>query len=137
MIGAKLGAWGRERYGLAPKKVDAFDFYAARLAFLAGEIAAAQGAAKARAFPSAFVVFRRRGAQVVAANALMSEDLSAWRCQAAPGPEEVLWPALRLRSWEVAARSAAMAAAFGLLAMFFLIPVAAVQGLLTLNSFVS
>lgn len=54
-------------------------------------ITAAQDKAANLAFPSAFVTFKKREAQVVAAGAMMSEDLSAWKCQAAPRPDEVLW----------------------------------------------
>jgi hypothetical protein len=37
---------------------------------------------------------------VVAARTLMSEDMSAWRAQAAPRAEELVWPNLGLRIWE-------------------------------------
>jgi hypothetical protein len=87
-------------------------------------------------FPAAFVTFRRRTSQVVAARTLMSEDMSAWRAQAAPRAEELVWPNLGLRIWERSGRSIAMYAAFIAMAAFFMIPVAAVQGLLSLNSFV-
>ena len=38
--------------------------------------------------------------QVVGARTLMSEDLSAWRCQAAPRAEEIVWGNLGFRIWE-------------------------------------
>jgi hypothetical protein len=90
-VGVNLGAWGREKYGARPKRVDAWEYYVDVLGHLRGEVGAAQAAARLRCFPSAFVTFRRRAAQVVAANALMSEDLTAWRCQGAPGPDEIIW----------------------------------------------
>jgi hypothetical protein len=72
--------------------------------------------------------------QVVAAHSLMSEDLTTWRCQPAPGPEEIVWSNLGLRSWERTARGWANWICFILLMMFYTIPVALVQGLLSLDS---
>lgn len=127
---------------------------------------------------------------MVAARTLMSEDLSAWRCQAAPRSDEVVWGNLGFRAWErtggwvgggcvrvgmpsgpqppssgcpysstllmdilpvtaappplfpwpplsgwTAGRNMAMWAAFWAMAAFFMIPVTAVQGLLSMNSF--
>lgn len=134
VIGAKLGPWGREKYGLKPKKVDAFEYYQDRLAFLWSEIEAAQEEAKTAVWPTAFVTFTRRTAQVVASGALVCEDLSAWRCQAAPRPPEVVWSNLRMRAWERTTRGRTMWAAFTALTLFYLIPVAAVQALLSTNS---
>ena len=135
-IGARLGAWGRAKYGWKPRRVDAFELYAERLTHAYEDIGAAQESARKRAFPSAFVTFRSRGAQVVAAGALMSEDLTAWRCQAAPRPQEIFWPNLGLRRWERSARGLGMWLAFFLLVAFFMIPVTAVQALLSTNSLV-
>lgn len=38
--------------------------------------------------------------QVVASRTLMSENLAAWRCQAAPRSDEIVWPNLGYRVWE-------------------------------------
>jgi len=137
VIGAKLGAWGREKYGLSPVKVDALEYYQDRLAYLKTEIDTAQMEAKTRVWPSSFVTFKRRTAQVVAAGALMCEDLTAWRVQAAPRPNEIIWQNLGLRSWERSSRGALMWICFILLTLFFLIPVAAIQAILTTNVSVS
>ena len=136
VTGATMGAWGREKYGLKPTKVDAFEFYQDRLTYLREEIASAQKEAKQNVYPSAFVTFHRRTAQVVAAGALMCEDLSAWTVQAAPRPEEVLWKSLFMRTWERTGRGALMWVAFTALTLFYLIPVAAVQALLSTNSLI-
>lgn len=66
----------------------------------------------------------------------MNEDLSAWRVEQAPAPGEILWQNIGWRIWERAARGVLMIGAFFCLCMFFMIPVAAVQGLLTTNSLV-
>jgi hypothetical protein len=137
VIGAKFGAWGREKYGLNPTKVDALEFYQDRLAYLKTEIDTAQIEAKKSVWPSSFVTFNRRTAQVVASGALMCEDLTAWRVEAAPRPEEIVWKNLGLRTWERSSRGDIMWISFIVLTLFFLIPVAAIQAILTTNVSVS
>lgn len=107
-----------------------------RLEQLKVEIEEQQVKARGKLFPSAFVTFNARLAQVGAVRSLMNEDLSTWRCQAAPRPSEIVWGNLGWRIWERAGRHLLMLAAFIALAFFFMIPVAAVQGLLTTNSLV-
>lgn len=100
------------------------------------EITDAQAAAADRAYPSAFITFKKRKAKVIAAGAMMSEDLSAWKCQGAPRPDEIVWKNLGLRLWERSARRAVLWVVFFLLMAFFMIPVTAVQSLIPTNSFV-
>lgn len=137
VLGAAMGAWGREKYGMKPVKVDAFEFYRDRLTELRRAIHEEQGKAQeaSNVFPSAFVTFKRRTSQVVGARTLMSEDLSAWRCQAAPRAEEIVWGNLGFRIWERSGRTLAMYGLYVAGMAFFMIPVAAVQGLLSMNSF--
>jgi hypothetical protein len=137
VIGAKMGPWGREKYGLKPKKMDALEFYGERLDGLKTLIADAQMEARGRVWPTAFVTFHTRKAQVVAARNLMSHDLTAWRCQPAPRPDEIVWPNLGLRAWERSVRTIAMGGAFVAMTLFFMIPVTAVQGIISTNSLVS
>ena len=137
VIGAKMGAWGRDKYGLKPAKVDAFEFYQERLTYLKEQIAVAQVDAKQKVWPSSFVTFNRRTAQVVASGALMCEDLSTWRVQPAPRPTEIVWKNLGLRMWERSARNIIMWCAFIALTTFFMIPVAAIQALVSTTASVS
>uniref|UniRef100_A0AAD5H1R9 ERD4-related membrane protein n=1 Tax=Chlorella ohadii TaxID=2649997 RepID=A0AAD5H1R9_9CHLO len=139
VIGATMGAWGKEKYGMKPKKVEALEFLRDRLTELRRAIKEAQEEAlePGHVFPAAFATFRNRTSQVVAARTLMSENLGTWRCQGAPRAEEILWPNLGFRVWERTGRSLAMWAAFWAMAAFFMIPVTAVQGLLTMNSFLN
>ncbi len=62
-----------------------------RLAELRRAVSEEQRAAMDCPVPAAFVTFRTRKAQVVAADALMRHDTRYWHCKAAPGPEEVVW----------------------------------------------
>ena len=66
VIGARYGKWGLDNYGKTPKKVDALEFYPARLRALLPQIKEAQAQAGEQALPSAFVTFKDRHTQVVA-----------------------------------------------------------------------
>ena len=132
--GSQFGAWGRARYGggLKAVTVDALAFYAARLEELRSQVVRLAADSQSRTEPAAFVTFCTRRSAVLAASALVHHDVSAWQVQAAPGPGEVIWPSLKLRAWERAARSVA---GWGVLIAFslaFLIPVVALQSLLQL-----
>lgn len=133
-----LGEWGKERgFTKKPKKVDALEFWRDYLGELLRRVREEQDKALGRLYPTAFVTFATRKSQVVAARTLMSEDLSCWRAQGSPQPEEVYWPNLGYRQWERTGRDSLMWLAFVAMAAFFMIPVTAVQGLLTMNSVVS
>eukprot|EP00887_Chlorella_sp_A99_P001230 scaffold14.g1230.t1 len=137
VVPLSLGRWGLERYGSKPVRVDALPYYRERLLALRRQVGAAQAAARRTATPSAFVTFKSRRAQVVAAHSLLCRDMAAWRCQPAPGPAEVVWGNVGWRAWERRGRELCAWAAFGALALFFMVPVSAAQSLLALNAVVS
>ena len=136
VTGATMGEWGREKYGLKPKKVDAFEFYVDRLEYLRAEILKEQESAKKKYHPASFVVFKTQKAQVVASQVMMSEDLSTWLCKPAPQPQEILWDNLRMRAHERNIRQKIFTISFWALMLFFMIPVTAVQVLISTNSLV-
>jgi hypothetical protein len=82
------------------------------------------------------VTFRRRVPAAAAGSALVCEDLDCWSARAAPAPAEVRWGALGMRRWERASRGSIAWAAFWALALFYLIPVTAVQALVGSSSVV-
>ncbi|KAK9840790.1 hypothetical protein WJX81_004889 [Elliptochloris bilobata] len=133
VVGVKYGQWGREKYGVSPAKVDAMEFYVARLEELRRLIHQEQQAAKHSTVPSAFVTFKRCRAQVTAVSTTQHSDTTAWRVSAAPHFNELLWKNLRWRAWERSVRSLAVWGAFVCLALFYLIPIGAVQGLLAVD----
>lgn len=136
VTGPTMGAWGTEKYGKKPKKVDAFEFYIDRLEYLRSEILKEQVEAKKKDYSSAFVTFKTRRTQVIASQVMMSEDLSTWVTRPAPQPEEIIWNNLRLRLPERQIRHKLYIIFFWLLMAFYMIPVAAVQVLLSTNSLV-
>lgn len=78
-------------------------------------------------------VCRTRWMQVVAATSLHTHDERSWRIRPAPEADEVKWDSLRLRLWESFSRRMFLAAAVVLIALFFLVPVSAVQALLNVS----
>ena len=136
VIGKTMGAWGSEKYGLKPKKVDAFEFFCDRLEHLRGEVLREQEDARSHPVPSAFVSFRSKRAQVTASQTMMCEDLDAWVTGPAPGVNEIFWSNLRMRKRERDIRDTAYTVSFWLLMAFYMIPVSAVQVLLSSNSLV-
>lgn len=58
VLGATLGPWGKEKYGLKPKKVDALEWYVDRMTELRARILEEQTAAKSKFTSSAFVTFK-------------------------------------------------------------------------------
>lgn len=137
VLGVKYGNWGKEKYGVKPVKVDALEWYRDRLTELWRLIGEEQQKALGTYWPSAFVTFESRKAQVSCSDALICQDLSMWRAQAAPPPEEVYWKNLGLRQWERSMRSIGIWTAYVALILFFMIPVGAVQALMSLSSVTS
>ena len=58
VIGLQYGSWGITNYGVKPVKVDALDFWPARLKKLRELILDEQPLARSRAMPTAFVTFK-------------------------------------------------------------------------------
>ena len=126
-------SWAFQEYGAGMRTVPLLQYRLDQLRAAHRRLLEARAAALRRPPPSAFVVFAARWPAVVAATALHTHDEGCWRVRAAPSPDEVLWRALGLRVWERAARRLLAAAALVALALFYVVPVAALQGLLQVN----
>lgn len=133
VVGAMLGPWGKEKYGMKPVKVDALEFYPARLEELKRQIREQEPLCKADYYPTSFVTFNKRYTQAVASTGLHSHDESIWKIQEAPGEEEIVWSNLRMRSWERTLRGAAMWALFVAMVLFYGIVCAAIQSLVNIK----
>ncbi|EIE18583.1 DUF221-domain-containing protein [Coccomyxa subellipsoidea C-169] len=144
VVGVKYGAWGRDRYGVKPVKVDALEadagavcvrlqFYRDRMNEVRRLILEEQKRTKDKSVPSAFVTFKKYVSQVKATTSTQHHDTSTWKVSAAPGHEEVVWGNLRWRSWERSARFVAVWSAFFVLTAFYLIPIIFIQGLINID----
>ncbi len=58
VVGLTYGGWGVAKYGSAPVKVDALDFWCDRLRELMRQISVQQTSCRGKTVPSAFVTFR-------------------------------------------------------------------------------
>ena len=58
VLGATMGAWGREKYGLKPVKRDCLEYWPDRLEYLREQILVKTKEARAKFVPCAFVTFR-------------------------------------------------------------------------------
>jgi len=127
-----LGPWGKAKYGGGLlKKVDALEFWTSRLAWLEAEITQ-KAAPRARkvAWPSAFVTFKRMMTAAAAATALHHHDETSWVVRPAPPPAELIWGNLGMTKPMRTSRAIGMTVLFWLMALFFMIPVGAIQGLI-------
>ncbi|CAL5228475.1 g11617 [Coccomyxa viridis] len=131
--GMMYGGWGRENYGTTPTKVDALEFWPARMKELRRLILEEQQKALKKTVPCAFVTFKHHVSQVKAVSSTQHHDTSTWKVSAAPGPQEIIWGNLRWRSWELAVRFVAVWGAFAVLTLFYLIPIIAIQGLINID----
>ncbi|KAF8057761.1 CSC1-like protein [Scenedesmus sp. PABB004] len=112
---------------------DALDVLLHRLGVLRAQLADAQAAAAADPLPAAFVTFRTRTALTAAVGARHVAEAGAWSVSAAPPPDSIVWARLGMRYWEAGLRRWGVYAAITLLALTYVAPVAAVQGLLQLE----
>jgi hypothetical protein len=128
---AYYGKWGEQTFGDKPKKVDALEFFTIRLRYLKDQIVEEQGKARDNALPTAFVTFKTRMAQTVAATAMMHHDRRFWNTAAAPSPtQEVIWPNLGQSGLERMLRFIMAWALLFVIASFYLIPIGAIQALI-------
>eukprot|EP00884_Botryococcus_braunii_P018963 jgi/Botrbrau1/5750/Bobra.0134s0023.2 len=136
IIPMRYGGWVTAKYGsgVTPIKVDSMEFMLGQLGELRDSILKQQQEAQAKSDPAAFVTFKSRRAQMVATTVLQDHDTSVWHNESAPGPDEVYWPNLRIRGWERTVRFWLVWAAFIAMALLFMIPVGAVQALLTISN---
>ncbi|GBF92769.1 hypothetical protein Rsub_05388 [Raphidocelis subcapitata] len=127
------GTWAFQKYGRGVKAVDLLQYQLDWLREAHVRLKAARAAALERPLPSAFVTFNTRWPAVVAATSLHTHDELVWRLRPAPNPDEVIWRALRLRLWERSMRRFLVVALLAVLALFYVVPVAALQGVLQLD----
>ncbi|KAG2482060.1 hypothetical protein HYH03_018986 [Edaphochlamys debaryana] len=130
--GWRYGAWGRREVGggLLGRRVDAVEFWIKRLRHLRDRIREAQADPRRRCAPAAFVTFTTRTAQAVGSAALHAHTERSWLVGPAPAPFELVWPNLGLTGAERGARRWSLWILFWLMALFFMIPVTAIQALI-------
>ncbi|KAI4298736.1 hypothetical protein L6164_032259 [Bauhinia variegata] len=123
-----LGLWG--------KKVDAINHHIEEIDKLSKEIDLERENVTndpSSIMPAAFVSFRTRWGAAVCAQTQQTRDPTLWLTEWAPEPRDVYWPNLAIPYVDLTVRRLIIAVAFFFLAFFFMIPIAAVQSLASLE----
>ncbi|ESQ29191.1 hypothetical protein EUTSA_v10023297mg [Eutrema salsugineum] len=123
-----LGIWG--------KKVDAMDHYTAEIEKLSEQIMEERKRVKKDekgVMPAAFVSFKTRWGAAVCAQTQQTKNPTEWLTEWAPEAREVYWPNLAMPYVSLTVRRLVMHVAFFFLTFFFIIPIAFVQSLASIE----
>lgn len=83
--------------------------------------------------PAAFVSFKSRWGAAVCAQTQQTRNPTLWLTEWAPEPRDIYWPNLSIPYVSLTIRRLIMAVAFFFLTFFFMIPIAFVQTLASLD----
>ncbi|CAH8388057.1 unnamed protein product [Eruca vesicaria subsp. sativa] len=123
-----LGLWG--------KKVDAIDHFTAEIEKLSDQIMEARKRMKKDekgVMPAAFVSFKTRWGAAVCAQTQQTKNPTEWLTGWAPEAREVYWPNLAIPYVSLTVRRLVIHVAFFFLTFFFIIPIAFVQSLASIE----
>ncbi|GER26528.1 ERD (early-responsive to dehydration stress)family protein [Striga asiatica] len=127
----KTGCWG-----LWGKSVDAIDHYTTEIEKIIEEEDAEREKVMSdpnAIIPAAFVSFKSRWGAAVCAQTQQSSNPTIWLTEWAPEPRDVYWPNLAIPYVELAVKRLFMAVAMFFLTFFFMIPIAFVQSLASID----
>ncbi|CAI0625942.1 unnamed protein product [Linum tenue] len=122
--------------GCRGEKVDAIDLYTSKIEKISMEIAEerARVAKDPKAImPVAFVSFKTRWAAAVCAQTQQSRNPTLWLTEWAPEPRDVYWQNLAIPYVSLTIRRLIIGVAFFFLTFFFMIPIAMVQSLASIE----
>lgn len=127
----KTGFWG-----LWGETVDAIEYYSAEIDKINEEEAAERekvmGDPKS-IIPAAFVSFKSRWGAAVCAQTQQSSNPTLWLTEWAPEPRNIYWENLAIPYVELAVKRLLMAVAMFFLTFFFMIPIAFVQSMASIE----
>lgn len=123
-----LGLWGQ--------KVDSIDYYTEEVERLTKEIAEERERVEQDpkcVMPAAFVSFKTRWGAAVCAQTQQTRNPTIWLTEWAPEPRDVYWPNLAIPYVHLSVRRLIITVAFFFLTFFFMIPIAFVQTLASIE----
>uniref|UniRef100_A0A7C8Z1U3 Uncharacterized protein n=1 Tax=Opuntia streptacantha TaxID=393608 RepID=A0A7C8Z1U3_OPUST len=123
-----LGLWGQ--------KIPAIDYYTAEVERLTKEIAEERERVEQDpkcVMPAAFVSFKTRWGAAVCAQTQQTRNPTIWLTKWAPEPRDVYWPNLAIPYVHLSIRRLIITVAFFFLTFFFMIPIAFVQTLASIE----
>ncbi|EYU46618.1 hypothetical protein ABFS82_04G025200 [Erythranthe guttata] len=130
----KTGLWG-----LWGKTVDAIDYYTDEIEKIIQEESVEREKVMSdpkAIVPAAFVSFKSRWGAAVCAQTQQSSNPTIWLTEWAPEPRDVYWDNLAIPYVELAVKRLLMAVAMFFLTFFFMIPIAFVQSLASIDGIV-
>ncbi|XP_074307471.1 protein OSCA1-like [Silene latifolia] len=122
--------------GLRGEKVDAIDYYVAEIERLTKDIAEERERLDRDPkciMPAAFVSFKTRWGAAVCAQTQQTRNPTIWLTEWAPEPRDVYWPNLAIPYVHLSIRRLITSVSFFFLTFFFMIPIAAVQSLASID----
>ncbi|KAH1116164.1 hypothetical protein GLYMA_17G010500v4 [Glycine max] len=122
--------------GLCGNKVDAIDHHNTEIDKLSKEIALERDNVSndpKSIMPAAFVSFKTRWGAAVCAQTQQTRNPTMWLTEWAPEPRDIYWSNLAIPYVSLTVRRLIMAVAFFFLTFFFMIPIAIVQGLASID----
>ncbi|KAK9715036.1 hypothetical protein RND81_06G138600 [Saponaria officinalis] len=122
--------------GLFGEKVDAIDYYVAEIEKLTKMIAEEKEKINQdpkSIVPAAFVSFKTRWGAAVCAQTQQTRNPTIWLTGWAPEPRDVYWPNLAIPYVNLSIRRLIISVSFFFLTFFFMIPIAFVQSLASLE----
>eukprot|EP00899_Mesostigma_viride_P027905 jgi/Mesvir1/829/Mv17411-RA.3 len=122
--------------GLCGPKVDSIPYWEEEITKMKGKIAEEYVVVvgEKKKTPAGFVTFSARATASVAAQTIHNADVYSWRTDVAPEPRDVHWPNVHLRYLERTTRMKMGAVFLFLLVIFFMVPIAFIAGLSTLDN---
>ncbi|CAN1222624.1 Calcium permeable stress-gated cation channel 1 [Linum grandiflorum] len=118
--------------GLRGEKVDAIDFYTSKMEKLSMERARVAKDPNS-IMPAAFVSFKTRWGAAVCAQTQQARNPTLWLTEWAPEPRDVYWKNLAIPYVSLTVRRLLVGVAFFFLTFFFMIPIAMVQSLASIE----
>ncbi|XVE51064.1 hypothetical protein DITRI_Ditri02bG0008600 [Diplodiscus trichospermus] len=120
--------------GLGGKKLDAIDYHISEIEKLSKELKREKLKNDPKSImPAAFVYFKSRWGAAVCAQTQQSRNPTLWLTEWALEPRDVYWQNLAIPFVSLVVRRLIMAVAFFFLTSFFMIPIASVQALASLE----
>ncbi|KAK4284334.1 hypothetical protein QN277_001182 [Acacia crassicarpa] len=123
-----LGLWGN--------KVDAIDYHTTKIEELLKRIPIERDKVKndpKSIMPASFVSFKTRWGAAVCAQTQQTRNPTMWLTEWAPEPRDVYWPNLAIPYVSLTVRRLIIAVAFFFLTFFFMIPIAIVQSIASIE----
>ncbi|KAF7811200.1 calcium permeable stress-gated cation channel 1-like [Senna tora] len=122
--------------GLCGNEVDAIDYHTTKIDELLKEIALERDKVRndpKSVMPASFVSFKTRWGAAVCAQTQQTKNPTIWLTEWAPEPRDVYWPNLAIPYVSLTIRRLIMAVAFFFLTFFFMVPIAFVQSIASLE----